>query len=120
MSDTDLFGKRPKPVVDGLLRHYHDLFVARHDVKPKISGGKDGALLKQLVSTWGEDEVRRLLTLYVQGNDPWAQRTGWTIAGFAQVAQRLKLVGDVPVMSERTRRNIEAARIASTKPKKQG
>lgn len=74
-----------KRVIDA----YHAAYVARFHVAPQINGGKDGALVKKMIKTWGDERVLALLEEFVRGDEPWAVRRGWTLAAFYEVAPRL-------------------------------
>lgn len=86
--------RKPKPAtvppaVTRVIEAYHTAYLERFGVKGQITGGKDGALVKSMIKTWGVDEVLRLLALYIQCNEPWAVRRGWTLSAFYELAPRL-------------------------------
>lgn len=97
-------------VIDG----FHDRFVVKFGFKPKISGGKDGVLAKQLLA-WAQDDggfatVCELLDEFFASVDPRVVRSDYTFGAFASLAQylRVKRANPVASMDRRTLENIEA------------
>ncbi len=115
--------RKARPQTDGavkrLIDQYHREFLARHGVKPRINGGKDGTLFKQLVAAWGEQRVSELLTRFLNERDTriawanWADKTGWTVGAFAHVAQSMMTSTQQQGMDDRTAANVAAARKAT-------
>lgn len=75
-----------------LIDFYYDEFVRVFNKKPLISGGKDGAILKRVSGTYGDDQTRELVTKFIESNDPWIVDTGRSLEAFAASVQKL-LVG---------------------------
>lgn len=59
-----------------LISFYHDNYVRLRGVKPRIVGGRDAKILKQLVEGHGEDEVKRRLLMFIADNDPFLDKVG--------------------------------------------
>ena len=74
-----------------ILKLYHDLFVERFGFKPRISGGKDGNLVKSLVESWGEDEVTALVRYFMRTPNPRVTRSDYSIGALHAMAQGLMI-----------------------------
>lgn len=103
-------GEVPQPPapVKRCIDAFHVAFLARHGFKPRISGGKDGALLKQLIATWGEADVLILIGEFFATTDPRVLRSDYTIGAFVSLAQHLKL-RQHGMIDARTAENLDAA-----------
>ena len=75
----------PKEVID----YYHDAFVKKFGTKPIISGGKDGALMKKVVTAYGLDKTKELLNRYFESKDEFVVTSGYTIAVFYSQINKL-------------------------------
>ncbi|TCL40015.1 hypothetical protein EV210_101215 [Anaerospora hongkongensis] len=73
-----------------VMDHYHDLFFEKFEEKPFINGGKDGALLKKVINTYGEEKTRSLLTTFFNSEDKFIRDSGYSIGAF--ISQINKLV----------------------------
>lgn len=76
LSQGESEGDSPVP---GLIKHYHDGYLARFGEKPNILGRKDGALLKGLASTHGVEAVRRRIDAMLDSKDEFIAGSGRTI-----------------------------------------
>jgi hypothetical protein len=72
-----------------VMDHYHNLFVDRFGVKPFINGGKDGALLKKVVLTYGEEKVRGLLSAFFASEDRFIKESGYSVGAFVSQVNKL-------------------------------
>ena len=99
---------KPKGPTQQVIDLYHDLYLKRHGIKPVISGGKDGKLIKTMIDTWGLDVVLGLVERFVESNDSWAVRRGWTIAALYDCAPRI--LTKPSHVEERTANNLAAVR----------
>ena len=80
--------------------YYHEKFVSMFVHKPVISGGKDGALIKKLVSQYGIDKVLDLLDQFFASNDTFIQQSGYSIGAFYGQVNKLIAANVIP-MSKR-------------------
>lgn len=69
--------------------YYHDSFVKKFNTKPLISGGKDGALMKKVVDTYGIDKTKELLDKYFLSKDEFVVNSGYTISVFYSQINKL-------------------------------
>lgn len=90
----------PPAKPDTLIGAYHDAFVRRFQVKPKVAGGKDGKLLQQLARTHSEPRVRELLEWFFRTPDPFIQQTGYTVGVFSACFNKLLLSYQPPAPAE--------------------
>jgi hypothetical protein len=62
---------------------YHDRFLSRFGEKPVIDGGKDGKIIKTLLSTYGFEKLKGLLEQFMETNDKYlVEERGLTIGTF--------------------------------------
>lgn len=72
-----------------VMDYYYELFVDRFGVKPFINGGKDGALLKKVVSTYGDEKTRGLLADFFASEDRFIRESGYSIGAFVSQVNKL-------------------------------
>lgn len=100
---TTLFGddvekptKRQKPPTDPVIAEcfamFVDLHVAKHGIKPPIRGGKDGKHFKDLLATYGRDEVFALIRKMFGTSDPRVVASDYTVGAFYSLAPHLALL----------------------------
>ena len=77
---------------DTLINFYSDRFTDIFGIKPKIDGGKDGAILKKLAAQHGEAKVKELLSVFLNSDDEFIVKTDRSLRVFMSQVQKL-LVG---------------------------
>lgn len=78
------------PNVKIFIDYYHDRFLSRFGEKPFINGGKDGLIVKRLLSTYGLEKLKGLLDAFFDSRDPYIMRAGgYTIGMFATQINKL-------------------------------
>lgn len=65
-----------------ILKIHHELFLAQFRGKPHITS-KDAAILKRLISSYGEEKVTQYLRAFHASTDPWIKQSGYTIGVFS-------------------------------------
>jgi hypothetical protein len=85
-------------------------------VLPRIIGGKDAALMKQMLTTWGEETVLRLIGLFFGAayRDWGVVNSNQDIPALFAVAPRLLVRGETTTVDRRTAENLDAAQRAMT------
>ncbi|MGE5594152.1 MAG: DUF4373 domain-containing protein [Betaproteobacteria bacterium] len=94
-------GAAPNPDVKTFIDYYHDRFLSQFGEKPVIDGGKDGAIVKRLLSTYGLEKLKGLLDDFFAGDDPWIRKRGYTLGVFKSqinslISKRRQFFGDEP------------------------
>ena len=105
MSDPDLFGVRKKarakkpPVPNGAVQRLIGVYVAGYKLRfnePPVITKADGALLKSLITTYGDQKVEQRLRAYINWDDPFVLKSGYSLRIFHvkwnELAARLKPV----------------------------
>lgn len=98
----------------GLIDYYFKKFEEKFKVKPSISGGKDGALLKKLHETYGFEKVKQLIDLFFDSKDRFIVDSGYTIGVFFSQINKLLIElskNDVEKIPETTDEQIEFLRV---------
>ncbi len=103
---TDLFGredevkvrttkkakaKATESAVPGAIDLYHELFRGKFGFKPRIRGGKDGKHFKELIATWGRDDVLELVRVFFTTTDPRVTRCDYSVGALYALAQGLMI-----------------------------
>ena len=71
------------PLVHRLLQFCHDTYKAKRGMCPTLSPPKDGAVLKGIMGTGKTEEaVRQVYAAYLESDDPFVERAGWSLAMF--------------------------------------
>lgn len=70
------------PGVQELFATYFEEYQKAHGRKPAIRGGQDGKLLKTLLTQHSLEELQRWLVFYVNSDEPFYRKVGWTIGIF--------------------------------------
>lgn len=78
----------PSPVKIAI-DYYYQKFRAKFGEKPVIDGGKDGALMKKLVETFGETRLKELIDLFFEIDDEFIRNSGYTIGVFKSQINKL-------------------------------
>jgi len=78
----------PSPVKIAI-DYYHQKFRAKFGEKPVIDGGKDGALMKKLVETFGETRLKELIDVFFEIDDEFIRNSGYTIGVFKSQINKL-------------------------------
>ena len=77
------------PDVKAFIDYYHDRFLSLFGEKPIIDGGKDGAIVKRLLGTYGFERLKGLLDAFFESQDPFIQKSGYTIGVFKTQINKL-------------------------------
>jgi hypothetical protein len=82
---------KPKgnPATKPVLAYYQKKFQAKFNESPIIDYGKDGALIKSLLSTYGEDKLKGLIDVFFESDDQFIKSSGYTIGVFKTVINKL-------------------------------
>lgn len=87
----------PDPNVKEFIDYYFDRFLSLFGEKPVINGGKDGAIIKSLLNTYGLEKLKGLLDDFFKISDSYVVERGFTIGTFKTQINRLliskKVVG---------------------------
>jgi hypothetical protein len=78
-----------EPAVKRLIDHYFNCFVKKFGERPAIDGKKDGAIIKRLLSTYGEDKLKGLIDAFFESTDPFIRQSGYTIGVFKTQVNKL-------------------------------
>lgn len=77
------------PDVKAFINYYHDRFLSLFGEKPVIDGGKDGMIVKRLLGTYGFERLKGLLDAFFESQDPFIQKSGYTIGVFKTQINKL-------------------------------
>lgn len=112
--DTLAKTKEPKDKapVQRCIDAFFNTFVSRFGFKPQIKGGKDGAHIKSLIATWGEQEVLDIISAFFRTTDPRVLRSDYSIGALYSLAQHVRLRG-MKIADPRTAENLDAANRAT-------
>ena len=80
---------KPKPGVSEFIDYYHNSFLEKFGAKPKINGGKDGQIIKNLLGTYKIDELKELLNRFFESTDPFILQSGYSIGVFTTQINKL-------------------------------
>lgn len=117
---ADLFGeetvalvkakKRPvgESAVPKVIERYHERFLSRFGFKPKISGGRDGKHVKELVAAWGATAVLGLVDEFFSTTDPKVTRSDYSLQAFYTLAQGLMIASAVGKPDQRSAEIMDA------------
>jgi len=81
--------KKTNPDIKKFLDFYHENFLEKFNEKPVIDGGKDGAIVKRLLSTYGLDRLKGLLLAFFKSDYPFILSSGYTIGVFKSQINKL-------------------------------
>lgn len=95
-----------------VMDYYYELFVDRFGVKPFINGGKDGALLKKVVSTYGEEKARGLLSDFFASEDRFIRESGYSIGAFVSQVNKLVIASREVSGGGKAQRHISVRELA--------
>jgi phage replication O-like protein O len=68
-----------KEFVEWWMREYHNRFAVKYDFKP----GKDGAIIKRLLSTFGLPLLKTMAELYLADDDEFVIKNGYSLGLFS-------------------------------------
>jgi hypothetical protein len=81
----------PNPRVKEFIDFYFRAFRTRFGMDPIIDGGKDGMLIKSLLSKITLDELKELAEDFLESDDEFIQKSGYTIGVFKSQIQKLRV-----------------------------
>lgn len=81
--------KKSSSEVHQVINFYHDEFQNIFGATPMIDGGKDGKLMKSIVSKYGLEKTQDLITAFLKSDDPWLEGKGRSIALFKSQINKL-------------------------------
>lgn len=79
-----------------VLLYYSELFEKQFGLRPRISYGRDGAIVKSVVKQFGEEKVRDLLGKFFSTEDEFIRKSGHTLGIFASQINKLIVNGQPP------------------------
>lgn len=105
----------PPPAGDHPIREflgfYQERFEARFGGKPNVQGGKDAKLVQGLLRRYGGEVLRRYLLAFLESDDEFIQRSGYTLGVFSVCLNKVIVQGgNGPRLMPRTQANIAALR----------
>jgi len=80
-----------RPHVREFIDFYFQEFKGRFKIEPIIEGGKDGKLVKNLLEKIDLNELKILLLDFLDSDDPFIQKSGYTIGAFKSQIQKLRI-----------------------------
>ncbi len=89
------------PHVKEFLDFYYQEYKIRFNVSPIVEGGKDGSLIKSLLTKIDVNELKNLFYRFLDSDDPWIQKSGYTIGAFHSQINKLR-VHVAPTLPEAT------------------
>lgn len=81
----------PSPDVRTFIDFYHHEFENHFGKPPLIEGGKDGAIIKGLLKLIPIEELKELLLRMFEHEDPFIQKSGYTIGVFKSQINKLRI-----------------------------
>jgi hypothetical protein len=72
----------PNPAVRDFIDFWYQGFQDKFGSPYKVNGGKDGASVNDLLKTYDLDRLKALANIFFQSDDPFIQRSGYTIPIF--------------------------------------
>lgn len=87
--ETTLSKPPASPDVKLAIDFYHDEFEKVFGATPMIDGAKDGKLMKSIVSKYGLEKTKNLITAFLKSDDSWIENTGRTIGVFKTQINKL-------------------------------
>ncbi len=70
---------------------YFESFKTKFGISPIIDGGKDGTTIKRLLSKISFEDLSELLSKFFDSNDPFIQKSGYTIGVFKSQINKLRV-----------------------------
>ncbi len=95
--------KTADPLVKEFIDYYFNTFRDKFREKPVIDGGKDGIIIKRLLSSYSLDRLKELLAKFFVSDDPFIKRTGYTIGVFKTLINKIITGGDKDVRKVQTK-----------------
>ncbi len=87
---TKCNNKNPaNPATKTILSYYQAKFKATFNENPSVNYAKDGALIKSLLSTYGEEKLKGLIDVFFESDDPFIKRSGYSVGVFKTVINKL-------------------------------
>jgi hypothetical protein len=93
------------------LGFYQDTFQERFSERPNIQPGKDAKLVQTLLGRYGDDMLRRYLRAFLDSDDEFIQRSGYTLGVFSACLNKVIVQGgkgQPPRLMPRTQANVGA------------
>lgn len=91
--DTKQHNKDPvqnsNPGTKPVLNYYKTKFEQKFKSTPTITYTKDGAIIKSLLNTYGEEKLKGLIDVFFESDDPFIKNSGYTIGVFKTVINKL-------------------------------
>jgi len=78
-----------EPGVKRIIDYYFQKFVGKFGEKPVIDGKKDGAIIKRLLRTYGEEKLKGLIDRFFESTDLFIVSSGYTIGVFKTQINKL-------------------------------
>ena len=83
----------PNPDHQKVMDHYFDSFKNKFGEKPIINGGKDGAIIKNLLATYPAEKIIALLDKFFNSNDSFIRNSGYALGVFQSQINKLLVDG---------------------------
>jgi hypothetical protein len=87
--------REPDQSVDSHVKEFIDFYFqelkGRFGIESIIEDGKDGALIKRLLQKIDFNQLKTLLVDFLDSDDPFIQKSGYTIGVFKSVIQKLRI-----------------------------
>lgn len=77
------------PDVKAFIDHAFEVFLAKTGERMLIDGGKDGAIVKKLLRTYGLNRLKGLWDVFMRSDDPFILRAGFSIGVFKSQINKL-------------------------------
>lgn len=85
------------PEIPLFISYAHETFEKRFHEKIHIDGGKDGAIVKKLLSTYGIEKLKKLWDAFLEADDPFIKQAGYSIGIFkTQVNKLVSMMSNEP------------------------
>jgi hypothetical protein len=83
--------KMALPDVKNFIDYYHNSFKEKFGTNPLIENGKDGKIVKELLSHFGIEHLKFLLKQFFESDDRFILESGYTIGVFRSQVNKLNL-----------------------------
>lgn len=77
------------PAVKEFIDFWYQTFKGKFGEAYKVTGGKEGSLVKSLLKTYPLDRLKELAGVFFKSTDPFIQKSGYTIGTFASQVNKL-------------------------------
>lgn len=82
------------PQIKEFIDYAFETFKNRFGEALCVDGGKDGAIVKKLLKTYGLDRLKGLWDVFMQSTDPFIEQAGRSIGVFKSQINKLLLIGE--------------------------